>query len=146
MNTNLGLTLTLRGRLISLGVKNAAFNIFNHHPPPENVVYDVRKFHHVNPFFKTCLNFVYVINLSYRWHHYRFDLSSQNVVTAGPPPTCTFTIRFLRLQIYETSPTSPGKILKKFPFLKYVLSPSHLRGGQLSVCPLRSRQRRQLRA
>ena len=28
------------------------------------------------------------------WHHYRADLSLRNVVAAGPPSTCAFTVRF----------------------------------------------------
>ena len=28
----------------------------------------------------------------------------RNMVAAGPPPTCTFTVRFSRLLAYETAP------------------------------------------
>ena len=47
------------------------------------------------PLSRFTVHIALVIMSSHRSRHHRVDLSSRNMVAAGPPPACMFTINFL---------------------------------------------------
>ena len=98
---------------LHFAVINFAFGIFfNHHPPPENVVYDMRKCHikkNLYTLFDTLFKGVqsthsariYVNALTHKSTHYVLICTLKKIAKCSGG--CT-TTRFLLLQTYEMIP------------------------------------------